>query len=143
MAQEKALYDQLVRRAFTLSSAALVDESDGDVIIEGTSRFLEQPEFSDLDCMKRIVQTFEQKSALVELLDRGLETKGVQVIIGSETEHTALSDCSLITAAYSGKRGTLGTLGVIGPNRMPYATIIPIVDYTASLISRLLDTDND
>ena len=143
MAQEKALYDQLMRRAFTLSSAALVDESNGDVIIEGTSRFLEQPEFSDLDCMKRIVQTFEQKSALVELLDRGLETKGVQVIIGSETEHTELSDCSLITAAYSGKRGTLGTLGVIGPNRMPYATIIPIVDYTASLISRLLDTDND
>jgi len=143
MAQEKALYDHLMRRAFTLSSAALVDESNGDVIIEGTSRFLEQPEFSDLDCMKRIVQTFEQKSALVELLDRGLETKGVQVIIGSETEHTELSDCSLITAAYSGKRGTLGTLGVIGPNRMPYATIIPIVDYTASLISRLLDTDND
>lgn len=143
MAQEKALYDQLVRRAFTLSSAALVDESNGDVIIEGTSRFLEHPEFSDLDCMKRIVQTFEQKSALVELLDRGLETKGVQVIIGSETEHIELSDCSLITAAYSGKRGTLGTLGVIGPNRMPYATIIPIVDYTASLISRLLDTDND
>lgn len=143
MAQEKALYDQLMRRAFTLSSAALVDESNGDVIIEGTSRFLEQPEFSDLDCMKRIVQTFEQKSALVELLDRGLESKGVQVIIGSETEHTELSDCSLITAAYSGKRGTLGTLGVIGPNRMPYATIIPIVDYTASLISRLLDTDND
>ena len=143
MAQEKALYDQLMRRAFTLSSAALVDESSGEVIIEGTSRFLEQPEFSDLDCMKRIVQTFEQKSALVELLDRGLETKGVQVIIGSETAHTELSDCSLITAAYSGKRGTLGTLGVIGPNRMPYATIIPIVDYTASLISRLLDTDND
>jgi len=143
MAQEKALYDHLMRRAFTLSSAALVDESNGDVIIEGTSRFLEQPEFSDLDCMKRIVQTFEQKSALVELLDRGLETKGVQVIIGSETEHTELSDCSLITAAYSGKRGTLGTLGVIGPNRMPYATIIPIVDYTASLISRLLDKDND
>jgi heat-inducible transcriptional repressor len=143
MSQEKALYDQLMRRAFTLSSAALVDESSVDVIIEGTSHFLEQPEFSALDCMKRIVQTFEQKSALVELLDRGLETTGVQVIIGSETEHTELSDCSLITAAYSGKRGTLGTLGVIGPNRMPYATIIPIVDYTASLISRLLDTDND
>jgi len=93
--------------------------------------------------MKRIVQTFEQKSALVDLLDRGLESKGVQVIIGSETSYSELSDCSLITSAYSGKRGTLGTLGVIGPNRMPYSTIIPIVDYTASLISRLLDTDND
>lgn len=143
MAQEKALYDQLLRRAFTLSNAALIDEANGEVIIEGTSRFLEQPEFSDLECMKRIVQTFEQKSALVDLLDRGLESKGVQVIIGSETSYSELSDCSLITAAYSGKRGTLGTLGVIGPNRMPYSTIIPIVDYTASLISRLLETDND
>jgi heat-inducible transcriptional repressor len=143
MAQEKALYDHLLRRAFALSSAALVDEVTGEVIIEGTSHFLEQPEFSDLQCMKRIVQTFEQKSILVDLLDRGLETKGVQVIIGSETEYAALSDCSLITAAYSGKRGTLGTLGVIGPNRMPYSTIIPIVDYTANLISRLLDPDKD
>jgi len=143
MAQEKVLYDQLLQRAFVLSSAALVDETSGDLIIEGTSHFLEQPEFSDLECMKRIVQTFEQKSILVDLLDRGLESKGVKVIIGSETEHSELSDCSLITAAYSGKRGTLGTLGVIGPNRMPYSTVIPIVDYTANLISRLLDTDND
>ncbi len=143
MAQEKAIYDHLLRRAFTLSSAALVDETTGEIIIEGTSHFLDQPEFSDLQCMKRIVQTFEQKSILIDLLDRGLETKGVQVIIGSETEYSELSDCSLITAAYSGKRGTLGTLGIIGPNRMPYATIIPIVDYTANLISRLLDTDND
>jgi heat-inducible transcriptional repressor len=143
MAQEKALYDQLLQRAFLLSNAALVDETSGEVIIEGTSRFLEQPEFSDLQQMKRIVQTFEHKSALVDLLDRGLETDGVQVIIGSETDCSELADCSLITAAYSGKQGTLGTLGVIGPNRMPYSTIIPIVDYTASLISRLLDTDND
>ena len=143
MTQEKALYDHLLRRAFALSSAALVDESTGDIIIEGTSYFLEQPEFSDLKCMKRIVQTFEQKSILVDLLDRGLDAEGVQVIIGSETKYSELADCSLITAAYSGKRGTLGTLGIIGPNRMPYSTIIPIVDYTASLISSLLDTDND
>ncbi len=143
MAEEKALFDRLLRRAFVLSSAALDDEPTGDIIIEGTSHFLEQPEFADLPRMKRIVQTFEQKSILVDLLDRGLEAKGVQVIIGSETEYTELADCSLITAAYSGKRGTLGTLGVIGPYRMPYSTIIPIVDYTANLISRLLDTDND
>lgn len=143
MAKEKALYDHLMRRAFTLSNAAFSEEAAGDVIIEGTSHFLEQPEFSDLQQMKRIVRTFEQKSILVDLLDRGIDTQGVQVIIGSETECSELADCSLITAAYSGKRGTLGTLGIIGPNRMPYSTIIPIVDYTANLISRLLDTEND
>ncbi len=143
MAQEKALYDILLQRAFKLSSAALADESNGDVIIEGTSHFLEQPEFADLQGMKRIVRAFEQKSLLIELLDRSLYTQGVQVMIGSETECQELAGCSLITAAYSGKRGTLGSLGVIGPNRMPYSTIIPIVDYTASLLSRLLETDND
>ena len=143
MAQEKALYDTLLQRAFKLSSAALVDESNGDVIIEGTSHFLEQPEFADLQGMKRIVRTFEQKSILIDLLDRSLHVQGVQVMIGSETDYHELAGCSLITAAYSGKRGTLGTLGVIGPNRMPYSTIIPIVDYTATLISRLLETDND
>ena len=143
MAHEKALYDQLLKRAFILSKATLGDEPSGDIIIEGTSYFLEQPEFSDLQRMKRIVQTFEQKSLLVDLLDRGLETSGVQVIIGSESACPELADCSLITAAYSGKRGTLGTLGVIGPHRMRYSSIIPIVDYTANLISRLLDKEND
>jgi len=143
MAEEKALYDHLLRRAFTLSSAALGDEAEGDVIIDGTSYFLEQPEFSDLQRMKRIVRAFEQKNMLVDLLDRGIESQGVQVIIGSETLYPELSGCSLITAAYSGKRGSLGTLGVIGPNRMPYSSIIPLVDYTANLISRLLDTEND
>lgn len=143
MAQEKALYDVLLQRAFKLSTAALDDEASGDVIIEGTSHFLEQPEFADLQGLKRIVRAFEQKSILIELLDRSLHTQGVQVMIGSETEYNELAGCSLITAAYSGKKGSLGSLGVIGPNRMPYSTIIPIVDYTASLISRLLDTDND
>jgi heat-inducible transcriptional repressor len=143
MAQEKALYDSLLQRAFALSSVALDDEDGGEVIIEGTSHFLEQPEFSDLECMKRIVQTFEQKLALVDLLGRGLDSAGVQVLIGSETGCRELADCSLITAAYSGRRGTLGTLGVIGPSRMPYSNIIPIVDFTAGLISRLLDQDND
>jgi heat-inducible transcriptional repressor len=67
----------------------------------------------------------------------------VQVIIGSETEYPELAGCSLITANYSGRRGTLGALGVIGPSRMPYSTLIPIVDYTASMISRMLDKESE
>ena len=141
MVQEKALYDQLLQRAFRLSEEALAEIADGEVIIEGTSHLLDQPEFSDLERMKRVFRAFEQKSSLLSLLDRGLQAKGVQVIIGSETEYPELAGCSLITANYLGRRGTLGALGVIGPNRMPYSTLIPIVDYTASLISRMLDTD--
>jgi heat-inducible transcriptional repressor len=143
MVQEKALYDRELQRAFRLSEEALGEFADGEVFIEGTSHLLDQPEFSDLERMKRIFRAFEQKSLLLSLLDRGLQAKGVQVIIGSETEYPELAGCSLITACYSGRRGTLGALGVIGPSRMPYATLIPIVDYTASLISRMLDAETE
>ena len=143
MTREKALYDRLLQRAFRLSEAALSEVSDGEVIIEGTSHLLDQPEFSDLERMKRVFRAFEQKSLLLNLLDRGLQAKGVQVIIGGESECPELAGCSLITANYTGRRGTLGALGVIGPSRMPYATLIPIVDYTAGMISRLLDEENE
>jgi heat-inducible transcriptional repressor len=143
MAQEKALYDRLLQRAFRLSEEALSELADGEVIIEGTSHLLDQPEFTDLGRMKRIFQAFEQKSLLLSLLDRSLQGKGVQVIIGSETEYPELAGCSLITANYSGRRGTLGALGLIGPSRMPYSTLIPIVDYTAGMISRMLDEETE
>lgn len=143
MAQEKALYDRLLQRASRLSEEALSEIADGEVIIEGTSHLLDQPEFTDLERMKRIFRAFEQKSLLLSLLDRGLQAKGVQVIIGSETEYPELAGCSLITANYSGRRGTLGALGVIGPSRMPYSTLIPIVDYTAGMISRMLDEETE
>lgn len=145
MVEEKALYDRLLQRAFRLSREAFGDLADGDgeVIIEGASQLLDQPEFSDLEQMKRIFRAFEQKSLLLSLLDRGLQAPGVQVIIGGETEYPELNGCSLITAGYSGKRGTLGSLGVLGPSRMPYSTLIPLVGYTAGLISRMLDTEPD
>jgi heat-inducible transcriptional repressor len=143
MAQEKALYDRLLQRAFRLSEEALSELADGEVIIEGTSHLLDQPEFTDLGRMKRIFQAFEQKSLLLSLLDRSLQGKGVQVIIGSETEYPELAGCSLITANYSGRRGTMGALGLIGPSRMPYSTLIPIVDYTAGMISRMLDEETE
>lgn len=144
MAKEKTLYDHLLQRALRLSEAALKTDRDSDVIIEGTSCFLEQPEFSDLDRMKRVFRAFEQKSVMFDLLDRGLQGGNeVQVLIGSETEYSEIAGCSLITAAYSGKRGLLGTLGIIGPSRMPYSHVIPIVDYTASLVSRLLDKETE
>jgi heat-inducible transcriptional repressor len=143
MAQEKALYDRLLQRAFRLSEEALAEPGDGEVIIEGTSHLLEQPEFSDLERMKRVFRAFEQKSLLLSLLDRGLQATGARVIIGDETEFPELAGCSLITANYAGRHGTLGALGVIGPSRMPYATLIPIVNYTAGMLSRMLEQDTE
>ena len=90
--------------------------------------------------MKRLFQAFEQKSRLVELLDKSQQADGVQIFIGSANSYNQIEGCSLITSSYKNIHGTIGTLGVIGPNRMSYSKVIPIVDYTARLISRLLET---
>ena len=142
MAQEKALYDKLLQQALQLSRAALQDDTEGEVFIEGAANIFEQPEFADLERMKRLFRTFEQKGLLVELLDKSQRANGVQIFIGSENEYREIEGCSLVTASYSSRRGTIGTLGVIGPTRMPYSTVIPVVDYTARLVSQMLESES-
>lgn len=145
MARDKAQYDELLRRALILSAAAFAnDDGDGaeQVFIEGAANILEQPEFADVDRMKRLFRAFEQKSQLVQLLDRSQQAEGVQIFIGSETHYAEIEGCSLVTASYANRHGTLGTLGVIGPSRMSYSMVIPIVDYTARLLGQVLDGDN-
>ncbi len=142
MAQEKALYDRLLQQALQYSRQALGEEEDGQVFIEGATRMLEQPEFSSLERMKRLFQAFEQKSQLVELLDKSQRAAGVHIFIGSETEFSGIEGCSLVAASYSSQSGTIGTLGVIGPTRMPYSLVIPIVDYTARMVSKILEIDS-
>ncbi len=143
MAEEKATYDQLLRRALELSREALCEEIGGQVFIEGACNILEQSEFKDLERMKRLFRAFEQKSLLVELLDKSQHAKGVQIFIGSESEYSEIEGCSLITACYSSSRGTIGTLGVIGPSRMNYSQVIPVVDYTARLVSQVLEIESE
>ena len=143
MEQEQALYDQLRRRALLLSSQALEEELGGQVFIEGTANILDQPEFADLNRMKRLLLAFEQKSLLVELLDKTQQVEGVQIFIGSQDEYSEIEGCSLVTASYSSRYGTAGTLGIIGPTRMPYSIVIPLVEYTARLVSDILSRDSE
>lgn len=143
MQQEKALYDKLMRQALELSGAALTEELGGQLIIEGASSFLDSPEFADVEQMRKLFRAFEQKHTLIDLLDKSQQAAGVQIFIGGESELSQIEGCSLITANYQNLHGTIGTLGVIGPSRMAYSKVIPIVDYTARLISRMLETGQD
>jgi heat-inducible transcriptional repressor len=130
-------------RALKLSQEVFQEEAGEQVFIEGASNILDQPEFADLERMKRLFRTFEQKSLLVELLDKSQSAEGVNILIGSDTEYSGISGCSLVTSTYSSSRGTIGSLGVIGPTRMPYSVVIPIVDYTARLLSQILEHDSE
>lgn len=142
MAREKDEHDNLQRRVLALSEKVLAGGGgESRVYIEGTSNILDQPEFADVERMRQLYRVFEQKSQLVDLLDRSRRAHGVQIFIGNETSHSAIAGCSLVTATYETREGTVGSLGVIGPSRMPYSQVIPIVDYTARIVTQLLEEE--
>jgi heat-inducible transcriptional repressor len=137
MHTEKVQYDNLMLRALRLSEQAVSIEGD-EVFVEGQARILDQPEFSDAGRMKDIFRAFEQKGILLKLLERCMSADGVQIYIGSESPLGQSAGVSLITSRFVTSSNTVGLLGVIGPTRMGYSSVIPIVDYTARLVSRLL-----
>jgi len=137
MQSEKVQYDSLMSHALRISQLAVTTEED-EIFVEGQSRILDQPEFSDVRRMQDIFRAFEQKAHLLELLSRCMNSEGVQIYIGSETPMSRSAGVSLVTSRFI-SNNTVGLLGVIGPTRMGYSNVIPIVDYTAKLVSRLLD----
>jgi heat-inducible transcriptional repressor len=137
--KEKVLFDKLMYRALQLSQKALEDEGGGDLYIEGKTNILQSPEFADLEKMRTLLQAFEEKTKIVKLLDKALLAQGMQIFIGAENEFNEMKDCSVIAAPYSRENFTLGTLGIIGPTRMDYPSIIPIVDYTARIVGKILE----
>jgi len=137
--KEKVLFDKLMYRALELSQKALADEGEGDLYIEGKTNILQSPEFADLEKMRNLLQAFEEKTKIVRLLDKALFAHGIQIFIGAENEFSEMKDCSVIAAPYCRENFTLGTLGVIGPTRMDYSSIIPIVDYTARIVGKILE----
>ena len=138
--KEKVLFDKLMFRALQLSQKALEDEGGGDLYIEGKTNILQSPEFTDLEKMRTLLQAFEEKTKIVKLLDKALLAQGMQIFIGAENEFNEMKDCSVIAAPYSKENFTLGTLGIIGPTRMDYPSIIPIVDYTARIVGKILES---
>ena len=91
--------------------------------------------------MKELFKAFEEKSLLVKLLDRSIKVEGTQVLFGSECGVAGIEGCSLITSPYGHPGRFLGILGVIGPMRMDYARVIPVVDYTAKLLTDILGSE--
>lgn len=140
MQSDKVRYDALMARALRFSQETLA-ETGSEVFIEGRANILEQPEFADLARMKDIFRAFEEKGQLLGLLDRCTDAQGIHIYIGSEAHLSQMAGMSLVTATYMTGKNTLGVLGVIGPTRMGYARVIPIVDYTAQLVSRLLEVE--
>jgi len=135
--EEKNLFDKMVSQALSLSRQALQPEEEEDELyVEGTSHILNYPEFAaDVEKIRLIFKAFEDKHYLIDLLDRTLASQGVHIII-SPDEHFPEMQLSLVASSYQSEQAPLGSLGVIGPMRMDYARVVPIVKYTASLVTK-------
>ena len=138
MAEEKAMYDELLRQALKLGQKSFAGEMEGEVYIDGTTNIMHEPEFADVEKMRAIFVAFEETSKLVRILDQCLGQQGLTIIIGSENVLREWQRLSLVMAPYYSGEQLLGTLGVIGPTRLDYDKIVPLVDFTARLVSRSL-----
>ena len=135
--EERTRYDQFARAALTLGDAAVSRPVPAEVYVEGSAKALQQPEFSNPDKLRELLSALEDKTALLDLLERTLSGGTVEVWIGDEPG-TRLNDLSVVAAAYSRGAMPLGSLGVVGPMRMDYERVIGLVDYTAKALSRVL-----
>lgn len=110
-----------------------------EYVMAGETNLMEFAELSNVDKLRRLFEAFTQQRDILHLLDHSLKAEGVQIFIGQESGHTILDDCSIVTAPYMLDQEVVGVLGVIGPTRMAYERVIPIVDITAKLLGSALN----
>ncbi|MYJ72386.1 MAG: heat-inducible transcriptional repressor HrcA, partial [Rhodospirillaceae bacterium] len=140
-AQLDALAGDLVERGLAVwagPDGAAAEQ--GALIVRGQSRLLEDvAAIDDLERVRRLFSALERKETLLRLLDLSSAAQGVRIFIGAENELFRNAGCSLIISPYTNAdEMVVGAIGVIGPTRMNYARIIPMVDYTATVVGRLI-----
>ncbi len=113
-------------------------EHKDDLLVSGQTNLMEFDELASLERLKSLFNAFTEKREILHLLDRCIEADGVQIFIGNESGYELLDDCSLVTTTYRVEGEVLGVLGVIGPTRMNYQRVIPVVDVTARLLAAAL-----
>jgi heat-inducible transcriptional repressor len=129
---------RLMTAALEASNKALSEDQD-DVVISGERNLLQIDDLStNVTSLRKLFDMFERRTTLLQLLDTSQKAAGVNIFIGGESGHVPLDECSVVTAPYEVDGQVVGTLGVIGPTRMAYERVIPIVDITAKLLSNAL-----
>ena len=153
--QDSAAMQRVVRMATEMTRRAFAEDESGDddFVVRGESNLFDIPEMGDMARkmgspkaikpnsgarLRQLFDAFSAKRDLLHLLDRSMHGGGINIFIGAESGYAALENCSLVTAPYTVGDKIVGTLGVIGPTRMPYNRVIPIVDVTARLVSHAL-----
>jgi heat-inducible transcriptional repressor len=142
MAQAKDELNQLMETVIDMTQALDGQAQSKDYVIAGQTNLMEPGQLSDIDQLRQLFEAFNHKRDVLHLLDQALDAQGIQLFIGEESGYKAFDDCSIVTSTYEADGEILGVLGIIGPTRMPYDRVIPIVDITARILGSTLKSLN-
>jgi len=112
-----------------------------ELYVDGASSILNKPEFSDAKAVRKTFLALQEKEHLVEILNRCLTEEGLQIFVGSESEFTQSHNFSLVARRYGSSSNPIGLVGIIGPTRMEYARMAPLVDYLGRVLSRKIEQE--
>lgn len=129
-------FEHLYKKALKLAQDTF-EANNRQVFVEGTINLLEGEDLSDINAMRDLFKILEEKSKLLQLLDKTIESRGLNIILGEEQNLEELQEYSVISSPYSIKDDTLGVVSVIGPMRMDYSKVIPTVDLMAKILSQI------
>jgi heat-inducible transcriptional repressor len=142
LAQTSERLSQLMRDAIEMAQQMIGEgrPEEPEYVIAGETNLMEFAELSNVEKLRRLFEAFTARRDILHLLDQCLSADGIQIFIGQESGYQILDDCSVVTAPYTLGKETVGVLGVIGPTRMAYDRVIPIVDVTARLLGAALNS---
>ncbi len=141
--QDRDNMARLLQAAIEVADKAFIPEQaeNKDYVMAGQNNLLNYTKRGELENVYALFQAFTQKQEILNLLNHSLDAEGIQIFIGRESGHVAFDECSIVTTSYAVDGQLIGSLGVIGPTRMPYNKVISAVDITAKLLSAALNQD--
>ncbi|MFN2239169.1 MAG: heat-inducible transcriptional repressor HrcA [Thermoanaerobaculia bacterium] len=147
MAQEdRARLDRIWSRTLAVSAGAVEEllPAEHELWVEGATSILNKPEFAgaDVEAMRRLLRAFEEKEKLVQILNHCMGEEGLQILVGSESPFTGSYNFAMVAASYGVGRPT-GLVAVIGPTRMEYSRVVPLVDYLGKALGRKIEESQE
>lgn len=135
---ERTRVDAMLAKVLRLGHSILTVGATREVFIEGQINILEDPEFAHIEKLKAVLVAFEEKSNFLKILDKTLQARGIQILIGSEHGVGELDTCSIVAYPIRTKESYLGSIAVVGPKRMDYQKVVPVVSVTARIIMKIV-----
>ncbi|HEB56808.1 MAG TPA: heat-inducible transcriptional repressor HrcA [Gammaproteobacteria bacterium] len=132
---------QIMQMAMNMADRVLAQSDEDDLVIAGETNLMQYAEMADMDKLRQLFEAFNAKQDILHILDQSIHAQGMQIFIGEESGYSAFGECSVVTAPYRIEDQVVGVLGVIGPTRMAYDRVIPVVDVTAKILGSLLSSE--